>query len=178
MKKNIIRKEKIINETKDLMHAKLLIAFVNFAKVTSLEFKEIRQTLKKNNICLKVVKNTLVKRLLNSTNDDKLISYVSGQKILIFSDDIKLLVKSLYNISKIYNNFQVSCLYLYGRLYFGYNYYELCNVGTTEDILIKLIFELKTPIIKFINSIKYPYMQLLLVLKILHANIKGETTCL
>lgn len=171
MTKNIIRKEKIIHEIQHLLHVKLITAVVNFSKVTSFDLKVIRQELKRQDICLKVVKNTLVKKALTNINNNELINYISGQKLLVFSNELKSLVQVLQHISKLHNNFKVSCLYLYGRIYFD-DYYELGDIGTIEDVLIKLIFVLKTPIIKFINSIKYPYMQLPLVLKTLQINIK------
>ncbi|HFL8819554.1 MAG TPA: 50S ribosomal protein L10 [Candidatus Azoamicus sp. OHIO2] len=173
MKTNIIRKEHIVREIQQLAADNLLIALVNFTNVTSLELKEIRQELKNKNIFLKVIKNTLTKKALQNIGNEKLIKYLYCQKLLIFSNDIKLLVTILYQMNKINNNFKLSALYLYDRIYFYDNYYELSTIGTKEAMLIKFLVVLKTPIIKFINNIKYPYVKLITLLKILEINIKG-----
>jgi large subunit ribosomal protein L10 len=175
MKKNIIKKEEIIKETQKLLSENLIVGVVTFTNVTSIELKEIRQDLKKKNIIIKVAKNTLVKKAFNDTDNKILIDKLVGQKLLVFGSDIRNLIQSLQIINKNNNNFKFNYFCLYGRVYSEQNYYELSNLGTKEDLIIKFIFICKSPIIKFINSLKYPCMQIILLFKIIESNIKGET---
>ena len=153
MKKNIILKEKIVLDLQNLLTNFTVTGVINFSKVTSNELKEIRQHLNKKNIHVKSIKNTLVKKALRNVRNDKLIDQVSGQKLLIFGNEVKVFITSMRNINKINNNFKVSSIYLYNRIYYENNYFELNNIGTKNDQIINFIFMLKSPIVKFIKTL-------------------------
>ncbi len=71
MKKNIIKKKYIVENIKKIFFEKPIIGIVNFSNITSLELKEIRKTLRENNIYIRVFKNTLmIKAFLNTVNFD------------------------------------------------------------------------------------------------------------
>lgn len=174
MKKNIILKEKIVTDLQNLLNDFTVTGLINFSKITSIELKEIRQELTKSNIHVKSVKNTLIKKALKNIGNDTLIPQVSGQKLLIFGNEIKIFVTSMKSISKINNNFKINSIYLYNRIYYENNYFELSAIGNKNDQITNFLFVIKSPIIKFIKTLKYSYIKLLLVLKILELNIKGE----
>lgn len=170
MKKNIVIKNSIIEEVKNLISNHEIIAIIDFNELKSIELKEIRKLLTINKIFIKVVKNTLMKKALLSFDKDKLSTNINGQKLFLFCNDLLVLINSIEIIKKKNFKFSVKYIYLYNRIYNEDNISELSMVSNKENTLIKLLFTLKSPIIKFLESIKYPYIKLNFLLKIILKN--------
>ncbi len=177
MKKNIEKKETIINDTQKLISKTNLVAVVNYSGIMSIDLKEIRKNLKEKKVYIKVIKNTLIKIALKNLNNNKLIEKISGQKLFLFSNEIKFLVKFLQKINEVNTKLNFTYLSLYGKVYSKDNYYELNGIGTKEELITKFLFILKTPVIIFINNLKYNYIKLILFLKIIE-KMRGEKKCL
>lgn len=170
MKKNILIKNIVIQKVEDLISSYEIIAIIDFSGLTSLELKEIRKLFTVNKIFIKVVKNTLVKKALLNLNKNFLIKNINGQKLFLFCNDLPILMDSLNIIKNKNFNFKIKYIYLYNRLYNENNFNELNNISNKENILTKLTFTLKSPIIKFLESIKYPYIRLNFLLKTILKN--------
>lgn len=173
MKKNILVKKNVVSNLEKSINDNIIFAFIDFSNLKSLELKEIRQNLRNNSILAVVIKNTLVKKVLLNFKYDILKFKLIGQNLLVFANNISQLINILNKINKKNINFKINSVFLYNRVYNSSNYLELKNIGDEKAGLIKFIFFLKMPMLKFLKSLKYSYIKLILLLKIIEKNKRG-----
>ncbi len=94
--KILAQKQEVINEIKDNINNANGVVFFDYRGLTDAEAKELRRTLKENNACYKVYKNTLMARALKEL-DVNIDEHLVGPSALAFSSDeiapIKVLSK-------------------------------------------------------------------------------------
>lgn len=174
MKENLKKKITIINDVSNLAENSIAIIIIDYAKLTSLEIKYIRQALFKQNIKAKVLKNTLAKKIFQNTNYNLLNNYMIGQTMIIFSkNEISSPIKILNDLKRKYTNIKIKSICIYNRLFFEKNIKELIELPSKELALYKFVTCLKLPLIQVINNLNYPCTKLLTLLKLTENQKRG-----
>lgn len=93
------RKQTTIDEIKDKFSNSESVVFFEYAGLTVGETTELRRKLKETDSELKIYKNTLTKRALDTLNID-LGNELNGPKAVVFSSDVVAPIKVLSNFSK------------------------------------------------------------------------------
>jgi len=178
MKTNLKKKINIVNDVSQLAENSISTTIIDYSKLTSLEIKYIRKSLFEKNIKVKVLKNTLAKKIFQNTNNHVLTDYLIGQTMIVFSeDDISNPMKILSELKKEYTNIKIKSICVYNQLFFEKNMTNLINLPNKTQALSKFVICIKFPLKKIVNNLNYPCVRLLNVLKLIN-NSKGRLSCL
>lgn len=154
MKTSKEKKAHIIKEINDLITKSISTTIIDFSKVTSLELKQIRKALFNKNIKAKVLKNNLTKKALIETKNNTLLPYINGQILIIFSDfEISEPLKIIKNFNLKNENLKIKATYVYGRIFENTEIQKIINLKSKEQELQKLIYSLKTPMIRLVQTL-------------------------
>ncbi len=93
------QKEKTINEIADNIKNNEAVVLFTYQGLTVSDFNELRNELKKVNGNVKVYKNTLTKRALNSLNIN-MDEFLDGPNAIMFGENIIECIKALTNFAK------------------------------------------------------------------------------
>lgn len=169
----ILEKKLIVAKTHSLIKKSNLIMIIEHLKMKSLEVKRIRNALFKENINVKILKNTLAKKAFQGTHAQILNDNIFGQLMMVFGQDkISVLIKIIDKFRKEYSCLKIRNIYMYGQLFAEKDIKYLINIPTKLTAIYNLVINIKSPIINIINNLKYPYIKLITLLN--NSKIKGE----
>ncbi|HIH2763014.1 MAG TPA: 50S ribosomal protein L10 [Candidatus Azoamicus sp.] len=152
MKTTKEKKTHIIKEINTLLVKSISTTIIDYSKVTSLELKQMRKALFNKNIKAKVLKNNLTKKALIETENNKLLPYITGQILIVFSDtEISEPLKIIKKFNSKNENLKIKATYLYGKVFETTEIHKVVNLRSKEQELQKLIYSLKTPIIRLVQ---------------------------
>ena len=149
MKTTKEKKKNIVKDINNLLANSVSTTILDYSKVTSLELKHIRKALFNRNIKAKVLKNNLIKKALNETENNKLLPYVRGQILIIFSNsEISEPLKIIKDFNSKNENIKIKATYLYGRIFENKDIQKIIRLNSKEQELQNLIYSLKISIIR------------------------------
>lgn len=143
------------------------IYLVDISNLNSNQISILRKNFRKENIKMKVVKNTLLKKALDKKNKfNPFISVLNGNTTILYSENKGNI------ISKIIKNFHIEeksekpylkCAYFQESFYFGNKDFDLLmNIKSKEDLVLDIL-----------NILQFPMKYILLSLNSLNNNICG-----
>ena len=94
----LAKKQEVIDEIKSKINDSKGVVLFDYRGITDAEAKELRRTLKENNACYKVYKNTLTKRAMDSLKID--LGELGGPKAIAFGTDAIAPIKTLSDFAK------------------------------------------------------------------------------
>ena len=109
------KKQTTIDEIKDKFSNAASSVFFEYAGLTVAETTELRRKLKESDSELKIYKNTLTKRALDTLNID-LGDELNGPKAVVFSSDVIAQIKVLSNFSKDHPALEIKVGYVDGNV--------------------------------------------------------------
>ncbi|HIH2762708.1 MAG TPA: 50S ribosomal protein L10 [Candidatus Azoamicus sp. MARI] len=171
MKKNIEKKSLIINNTSLLLKESSIISLVSYVGLKSFDLKILRRFLAEKEVLVKVVKNSLAEKVFKTIGYDVLIDSLSGQSLIIASKNIFSMLLAIEHIKKNNDKFIVKKVAIGNCLVSDNLLRELLFFGSDVNIISKLLFVLKNPLLRFVNLLKLPMCNLTELIKIL--NNKG-----
>ncbi|HIH2763667.1 MAG TPA: 50S ribosomal protein L10 [Candidatus Azoamicus sp.] len=174
MKKNIEKKNLIVNDTSVLLKDSTIISLVSYIGLKSLDIKILRKKLAEKEVVVKVVKNSLAKKIFKSIGYDVLIDNMSGQFLIIASKNIFSMLLAVENIRNNNNKFIIIKTAIANCLVSDSLIKELLVFGSEVNIISKLVFVLKNPLLRFVNLLKLPICNLSDLIKILENNKGGH----
>ena len=99
-------KKKTVDEIADKIKNSESVILFRYAESTVEDMQQLRRELKKLDSEVKVYKNTLVKRALDSMNID-LSSFLEGPNAIVFGKELLEPIKALDNFAKEHDNIQI-----------------------------------------------------------------------
>lgn len=93
------KKQEVIDEIKSKVSASTSVVFFEYRGLTVSEMMELRRSLRASGSDVKVYKNTLVKRALDTLNID-LASELNGPKAMAFGEDMIAPIKAVNEFAK------------------------------------------------------------------------------
>ena len=109
------KKQTTIDEIKDKFSNPASSVFFEYAGLTVAETTELRRKLKESDSELKIYKNTLTKRALDTLNID-LGDELNGPKAVVFSSDVIAPIKVLSSFSKDHPALEIKVGYVDGNV--------------------------------------------------------------
>ena len=100
-------KENIVNEITDKVKSSESVILFTYQGLTVAEMEELRNTLRENDAEVKIYKNTLVKRALDSLKINMETSYLEGPNAIVFG---KNLLEPIKVISKFANDHEAATI--------------------------------------------------------------------
>ncbi len=93
-------KKAVIEELKKNLESSASMTVVSYQGLTVAELEELRKVLAKEDACMGVYKNTLVRRALEGENDPDLGDVLTGPNAYVFSKDLSKGPKALVKFGK------------------------------------------------------------------------------
>jgi len=127
---------------------------------------QLRNNLREKGIKYKVYKNTLIKRAAKEVGLDKISEDLTGCTAIAFSKDEPILtVKLLHQFSTDKKEiFKLKKALVEGKVFFGKQLESIANLPTKEELLSKLLGNMKSPITSFVYVAKAPISGLINVI--------------
>ncbi len=119
---------------------------------------QVRNNLREKDIKYKVYKNTLIRRAAGEVGLDDLSKNLSGCTAIAFSKDEPILVVKLLHQFYQQNKeiFKLKRALVEGKIFFGDQLDTIANLPTKEELLSKLLGNMKFPITSLVFILKSP----------------------
>ena len=155
-------KEEIVKWlTEELKESRMYI-LGNFSGLSVSEMQNLRESIKEKEGLIKVVKNTLLERTLENLSQDKAVDYLEGPVFIAWTkdgDEVEIL-KSIYSFRKKTGKIEVKGGALNNNVVDGEFFEKLSKLPPLKEIQAKIIYDIRFPVIRLINSIKGPVVKI------------------
>lgn len=128
------QKQEVVNEITENVKKSNSFIFLENHGLTVAETMELRRNLRKSNSELKIYKNTLVARALNSLNID-LASELNGPKLVVFGTDTIEPVKAVAEFMKKHPNLEMKVGIVDGEITDLETLEKLATIPSREGLL-------------------------------------------
>lgn len=155
------KKERIVTELKNNLQRQKAIFLIGYKGLGTNQINELRKELKKVGADFQIVKKTLIKIAFKSFEKEKFqdqIAIVFGYK-----DEVNP-AKIIYNFSEKATDLKILGGYLEGDFINKEKIIELAKLEPKEELLEKLIFVIKNPIYRFVDTLNGNTKKLISVL--------------
>ncbi len=165
-------KKLIIQELMEEIRKSSSIVFSNYQGLDVKSITQLRNHLRQNEIKFKIYKNTLIGIAAKEVGWGKLTSNLSGSTAIAFAyNDSLLPVKLLYKYSlENKDQFKLKMALLEGRIYSGEELERIASLPDKEELLAKLLGNMRSPIISFVLVLQSPLTGLINVLEQIRKN--------
>ena len=163
-------KKEVVQEVA-LVASKAISAVVaDYRGLTVNQMTQLRTQARKSNVYLKVVRNTLSKRAFEGTEFDCLNDHMVGPVVLALSfDSPGDAARLMKDFSKSFDKLEVKALSVGGKVY-GVNQLDaVASLPTKEEAIAKLMYVMKAPIEKFVQTLAAPHAKLVRLLVAVNA---------
>ncbi len=147
-------KEKMIAELTSSLdeHPNFILTSYMGSSVNDLE--QVRKNLKPASASYMVVKNSILRIILDDRKMDSLKPMVDGGVGISFSgDDIVATCKALVNFSKDHDKFKIKGAMVDGKLLMAEDIKVLASLPSREVLLARVVGGMKSPINGFVNTL-------------------------
>lgn len=142
------------------------VVFTNFRGLKLKDMEILRRDLKTKGISLQVVKNSLLKKVLNEKNHSLPETVLNQPLAVIFgSGDDLLAPKAVVNFAKDNENLQVAGGIFENELVDAETLKGLALLPGREELYAKVVGSLASPISRLVRALNYPGSALTSVLK-------------
>ncbi len=154
-------KKAIINEVIDVASKAVSAGVADYRGLKVSEMTALRNKARKSGIYLKVIRNTLAKRALESTNFACMQEVLQGPVFLAFAnDDPGAVARLLKEATKEYEKLNVCALSLGGKLLPAKDLDAIAKLPTKDQAIAILMSVMKAPVTKFVRTMAEPYAML------------------
>ena len=148
-------KEQIITQVKDQIARAKSMFFADFTGITVEEINELRREFRKSNIGYRVVKNTLVRKALESvTGYDKVCDHLEGPTAIAFGfDDPVLPAKIIKKFHDKHKKLNVKVCVVEKQIFDGRQLDDLAKLPSRGDLVAGILGSLQAPISGIVGCI-------------------------
>lgn len=159
-------KEYMANELiRELEHRPILFV-TNYKGLTVLETEILRRNLSNSSSTYLVVKNSISKLALRSLKMDRLADMINGATSFVIGGDDPIVVsRTLVNFAKGHDALKIYGGILDGEILDAGKIKELAQLPSKEVLLMTVIGGLKSPIMRFVHTLKEPVRKITYILK-------------
>ena len=147
-------KRQIVAEVNEAAKGALSAVLADYRGVTVSELTELRKTARENNVYLRVVRNTLLKRAVEGTDYECLNEALVGPTILAFSQgEPGSAARVLKDFSKGNDDFDVKALAVGGNLLAADQIDILAKLPTYDQAIATLMSVMLAPVTKLVRTV-------------------------
>lgn len=154
-------KEAVVKEVSQFASKAVSAVLAEYRGLTVNQMTELRKNARKQGVYLRVVPNTLTKRVFDSTEfaclNDQLVGPLFVALSMEAPSDAARLIK---DHAKIYEKLQVKALAVGGKAYDASQLDAIASLPTRDEAISKLMFVMKAPIQKFVSTVAAPTTKL------------------
>jgi large subunit ribosomal protein L10 len=146
-------KKQIVSEVNEAATSALSAVLADYRGVSVSDLTSLRKTARENGVYLRVVRNTLLKRAVASTDYECLNPVLTGPTILAFSmDDPGAAARVLKDFAKGNDKFEVKALSIGGKLLGADQLDALASLPTYDQAVSMLMSVMLAPVTKLART--------------------------
>jgi large subunit ribosomal protein L10 len=146
-------KKQIVSEVNEAATSALSAVLADYRGVTVADLTSLRKAARENGVFLRVVRNTLLKRAIASTDYECLNPVLSGPTILAFSmEDPGAAARVLKEFAKGNEKFEVKALSIGGKLLGAEQLDALASLPTYDQAVSMLMSVMLAPVTKLART--------------------------
>ena len=153
MSLNLEQKKQVVEDVSAVVGNAQATVIAEYRGLTVEEMKALRREAHENNVYLKVVKNTLLRRAVQDTDHACLDEHLVGPLAFAASEDPVAVAKVLNKYAKEYDAFEIKGGSMQGSLLSEGDIKALAQLPSREELLAKLMGTMQAPVAKFVQTL-------------------------
>ncbi len=146
-------KRQIVSEVNEAANSALSAVIADYRGVTVSDMTELRKNARENNVYLRVVRNTLLKRAVDDTDFECIKEVLIGPTILAFSqEDPGAAARVLKDFAKENDKFEIKALSIGGKLLDASEIDVLATLPTYDQAVSMLMSVMLAPVTKLAQT--------------------------
>lgn len=153
MSLNLDQKKQVVESVSAVVGNAQATVVAEYRGLTVEQMKVLRREAHDNNVYLKVVKNTLLRRAVQDTEHACLDELLVGPLAFAASEDPVAVAKILAKFAKQYDALEIKAGSMQGKLLSEGDIKALAQLPSREELLAKLMGTMQAPIAKFVQTL-------------------------
>lgn len=154
---NLEQKKIIVAEVAEQAVNATSAIIADYRGLTVSEMNELRSKARQAGVYLRVVRNTLTRRALESTEFQCLQDKLNGPLVLLFSkEEPGASARLLYDFVKDHEALKVQAIALNGQLYSAKDLEMMAKLPSRNEALAMLMALMKAPVTQFVRTLSEP----------------------
>ena len=153
MSLNLDQKKQVVEDVSAVVGNAQAAVIAEYRGLTVEQMKVLRREAHDNNVYLRVVKNTLLRRAVQDTDFSCLDEHLVGPLAFAASEDPVAVAKVLNKYAKEYDAFEIKAGSMSGSLLSEGDIKALAQLPSREELLAKLMGTMQAPIAKFVQTL-------------------------
>lgn len=153
MSLNLDQKKQVVEDVSAVVGNAQATVVAEYRGLTVEQMKVLRREAHENNVYLRVVKNTLLRRALQNTDHSCLNDLLVGPLAFAASEDPVAVAKVVNKYAKQYDALQIKAGSMSGSLLSEGEIKALAQLPSREELLAKLMGTMQAPITKFVQTL-------------------------
>ncbi len=153
---NRTQKEAFVTKLEDKVNKAQALAVMAFEKIDVEQMTSFRLSLRKKNVHVRVVKNTLAKRVFEKTPYKDVMNHLTGPTLVAYSDsDPVVTAKAIFEwVGKENFNVTVKSGFALGESMTGVQLKALSKLPGRNELLVSFLWALKSSPTKFLYALQ------------------------
>jgi len=153
MSLNLDQKKQVVEDVSAIVGNSQAAIVAEYRGLTVEQMKILRREAHENNVFLRVVKNTLLKRAVEDTDFACLDEHLVGPLAFAASEDPVAVAKVIDKYAKEYDAFEIKAGSMSGGLLSEGDIKALAKLPSREELLAKLLGTMQAPAAKFVQTL-------------------------
>jgi large subunit ribosomal protein L10 len=153
MSLNLDQKKQVVEDVSAVVGNAQTAVIAEYRGMTVEQMKVLRREAHENDVYLRVVKNTLLRRAVQNTDHSCLDELLVGPLAFAASVDPVAVAKVLAKYSKQYDSFVIKAGSMSGSLLSEDDIKALAQLPSRDELLAKLMGTMQAPVTKFVQTL-------------------------
>ncbi len=153
MSLNLNQKKQVVEDVSAVVSTSTAAVIAEYRGMTVEQMKVLRREAHDNNVYVRVVKNTLLRRAVKGTDFECLDKLLVGPLAFAASEDPVAVAKILDKYAKQFNALNIKAGSMAGSLLSEADIKALAQLPSREELLAKLLGTMQAPIAKFVRTL-------------------------
>lgn len=164
MKLKLNDKKEIVAEVAEVASSAVSVVAADYRGLTASEMTQLRASARKEQVKLRIVRNTLARIALTGTEYECLNSTLTGPILLAFaSDEPGATARLMRDFAKDHDKLQVKAIVLGGQVYDKSHLDAVAKLPNKLEAIAKLMSVMQAPITKLVRTMAEPHAKLVRV---------------
>ena len=153
MSLNLDQKKQVVEDVSAVVGNAKTAIVAEYRGLTVEEMKTLRREAHENNVYVRVVKNTLLRRAVKDTDFACLDEHLVGPLAFAASEDPVAVAKVIDKYAKQYDAFDIKAASMSGELLSSGDVKALAQLPSRDELLAKLMGTMQAPVAKFVQTL-------------------------
>ena len=153
MSLNLVQKKQVVEDVSAVVGNSQAAIIAEYRGLTVEQMTALRREAHDNNVYVRVVKNTLLRRVVEDSDFSCLDAHFVGPLAFAASEDPVAVAKVLNKYAKEYDAFEIKAGAMSGKLLSEGDIKALAQLPSREELLAKLLGTMQAPVAKFVQTL-------------------------